>query len=287
MASAELAILCGVPDKEKRPLRFRGFNVRSAEGPRLQPVVLRAPEQARAIVAKTFGLYRRYALLFLILALCVTGPYDLLLLILTGSGPLAKNSDFALTYPLTAFLVAPLISALHIHAVAEIQAGRTPRLRSIAARGLRVLPTAAATAIMTTLGILLGFVMLIIPGILLTFRWYVAVQAAAIEHDGWLAAIRRSRELTVGIYGHLFGFSILIGIIGSVPLFVGKAAATGHDTLAIAFIGGVLLDAFALAFAALATALLYFDLASRHETVSPQTADGDGAVHEGVAVQTR
>jgi hypothetical protein len=189
-------------------------------------------------------------------------------------------------YLLALFLVSPLISALHIHAVAEVRADRIPRLRSIAARGLRVLPTAAATAIMTTLGILLGFVMLIIPGIVLAFRWYVAVQAAAIEHEGWLPAIRRSRELTVGVYGHLFGFGILIGIISGVPLVIARAGVTGHDTLAMAFIGGVLLHAFSLAFAALATALLYFDLASRRDSVSLQAGPDAGTADEKLVVRS-
>jgi hypothetical protein len=137
------------------------------------------------------------------------------------------------------------------------------------AREKRIYP-AAATAIMATLGVLVGFVMLIVPGIILTFRWYVAVQVAAIEHEGWLAVLRRSRQLTVGVYGHLFGFGILIGIIGEVPLVIAKVGVTGHDTLVVAFIGGVMLHAFALAFTALATALLYFDLVSRRESALPQ-----------------
>ncbi len=140
---------------------------------------------------------------------------------------------------------------------------------------------------MTTLGILLGFVMLIIPGIALTFRWYVAVQAAAIEHEGWRPAMRRSRELTVGIYGHLFGFGILIWLIGGVPLAIARVAATGRDTLALAFVGGVFLHAFALAFAALATALLYFDLASRHDFGASQAGHDGGAVYAGDSAQTR
>jgi hypothetical protein len=212
-----------------------------------------------------------------LLALGVIVPYDLLVLIATGSGPLARNSELGVNYLLAVFLVSPLISALHIHAVAEFRADRTPRLRNIAARGLQVLPTAAATAIMTTIGVLIGFVMLIVPGIILAFRWYVAVQAAAIEHGGWLPAMRRSRELTVGVYGHLFGFGILIGIIGEVPLVIARAGVTGHDTLLAAFIGGVVLHAFALAFTALATALLYFDLASRSSSVSAQAERDDGA----------
>jgi hypothetical protein len=123
---------------------------------------------------------------------------------------------------------------------------------------------------MTTLGILVGFAMLIVPGIILAFRWYVAVQTAAIEHEGWLPALRRSRQLTVGVYGHLFGFGILIGIISEVPLVIGRVGVTGHDTLAVAFIGGVMLHAFALAFTVLATALLYFDLVSRRESALSQ-----------------
>lgn len=272
--------------KERRSLRYRGFNVGPAQRVPLESQALRAPASAHTIVAKTFGLYRSYALLFLVLALCVTGPYDLLMLIVTGSGPLTNNSDFGLTFPLATFLVLPLISALHIHAVADIDAGRAPRLRSIATRGLRVLPTAAATAIMTTLGMLLGFMMLVVPGLVLALRWYVAVQAAAVEHDGWLSAIRRSRQLTAGIYGHLIRFWILIVIIGSAPLLVAKAAVTGHDTLAVVFIGGVLLHAFALAFAALARALLYFDVASRHDAGPPPAGDHDAAVHGGGSVQT-
>jgi hypothetical protein len=275
-----------VPGKGKRPLRFRGFNVGSGERERLQVEALPEPEPARAIVAKTFELYRRYPLMFLVLALGVIVPYDLLVLIATGSGPLAKSNEFGVNYLLAVFLVSPLISALHIHAVAEVHAGRTPRLRNIAARGLRVLPTAAATAIMTTLGIAIGFVMLIVPGIILAFRWYVAVQAAAIEHEGWLPAMRRSRELTVGAYGHLFAFGILIAIIGQVPLVIARAGATGQDTLAAAFIGGVLLHAFALAFTALATSLLYFDLASRHSSVSPQAEHDDGTTSAGDSAHT-
>jgi len=238
-------------------------------------MALRAPALARTIVAQAFQLYGRYPLLFLVLALGVIAPYDLLVLIATGSGPLAESNglglgDLVANDLLAMFLVSPLISALHIHAVAEVRAGGTPRLRSIAARGVRVLPTAAATAIMTTLGITIGFVLLIIPGILLTFRWYVAVQAAAIERDGWLPAMRRSRRLTGDIYGHLFAFALLVWFITAVPMAVARAAATGHDTLAAAFIGGMLLHAFALAFAALATALLYYDLTSRFASALPR-----------------
>jgi hypothetical protein len=101
----------------------------SGEPQRIQVEALRDPEPARAIVAKTFELYRRYPLLFLVLALGVTVPYDLLVLVTTGSGPLAEHNGLGVNFLLASFLISPLISALHIHAVAEVHAGCTPRLR--------------------------------------------------------------------------------------------------------------------------------------------------------------
>ncbi|HTU79868.1 MAG TPA: hypothetical protein VMF09_14030 [Solirubrobacteraceae bacterium] len=227
------------------------------------PRSVRDPVPAGSIVVATFELYARYPLLFLALALGVVLPYDTLVLFATGAGPVAKGGGLGSSYLLTLFLVSPLISALHVHAVAELRAGRTPRLGEIAARGLRVLPTAAATAMMVALGVGVGLVLLIVPGVILAFRWYVAVQAAAIENRGWLPALKRSRALTRGVYLHLFWFGILIALITQIPLTIATRAVTGHDTLAGAFIAGVLVHAFILAFTALATALLYFDLAER------------------------
>jgi hypothetical protein len=239
--------------------------------------VQRDPQPLRAILVDAFQLYGRYPLLFLVLALGVVGPYDVIILIATGRGPLMTSGGLGLDYFLAAFLISPLVSALHIHAVAEVRAGRKPALKAIAARGLRVLPTAVATAVMSTLGIAVGFVLLIVPGVILSFRWYVAVQAAAIEGEGWTDALARSRVLTRGVYLHLFGFGFLMAIVTAGPTTIARAAITGHDTLAPAFVGGVLLHAFALAFAALATALLYFDLASRRSV--PAIDIGGAAAH--------
>jgi hypothetical protein len=224
---------------------------------------MRAPIPAREIVASAFALYLRYPLLFLVLALGVVLPYYTLVLIATGVGPIGKGGGLGLSYLPVALLVSPLISALHVHAVAEVRAGRTPRLGEIAARGLRVLPTAAATAMMMTLGVILGLILLIVPGVILGFRWYVAVQAAAIEDRGWLGALKRSRELTRGVYAHIFWLGVLVTVITQIPTTIGTSVVSGHETLAAAFIAGVLVQAFVLAFAALATALLYFDLADR------------------------
>lgn len=114
-------------------------------------------------------------------------------------------------------LIGPLISALHVHAVAEVREGREPRLAAVARQGLLMLPVVVAASIVSGLGIGLGLVALVVPGVILMLRWFVVAQTAAIEHEGWLPALRRSAQLTDGHYGHIFVFLIYIGLIVSVP----------------------------------------------------------------------
>ena len=148
-----------------------------------------APRSARQLVRAAFELYRRYPLLFLVLAAgVITVPYEVIVLAATGAGPFAHGSlSFGVGYLLTLIelaLIGPLVSALHVHAVCEVAEGREPQLASVARRGLRVLPVVAAAAIIAWFGILLGFLVFVVPGIILSLRWYVVAQAAAIEHEG-------------------------------------------------------------------------------------------------------
>jgi len=78
-------------------------------------------------------------------------------------------------------LVGPFVSALHARAVAELAEGRTPRLREVAISGARTLPVVAAAQIIAGIGIGLGAVLFIIPGILLAIRWAVVAQVAAFS----------------------------------------------------------------------------------------------------------
>jgi hypothetical protein len=168
-------------------------------------------------------------------------------------------------------LVVPLVSALHVHAVADVRRDREPRLGPVALRGLKVLPIVAAAPIVSWLGIVAGFA-LIVPGIFLLLRWAVVAQAAAIEHEGWLPALRRSGRLSEDRYGHIAVFLIMVGVIATVPPLAAVAAFGHHDTSAPAFLSGVGLHAITASFSALASALLYYDLVARWKAASEQPA---------------
>lgn len=235
------------------------------------------------IVSDTLLLYRRYPWLFILLAVPVVAAYDFALLAATGQGSLGKGAhgSFAASTLLELLdfsLVGPLISALHAHAVVQVGEGREPKLSSVAARGLAVLPVVAATEIVANICIGLGFLALFVPGLLLALRWAVAAQVAAVENEGWMPSLSRSRKLTSGNYGRIFKLSLLGGVVVLVVHLAAAQIPLGGAASAPSVALGIGLDSITRSLVALALALLYFDL--RHRAASPVVQPTEQALPE-------
>jgi hypothetical protein len=229
------------------------------------------------LIADAFGLYRRYPLLFLVLAAAVIVPFDLIYLAAVGSGGSAPSgaeatAGFGLSL-VDLLIVVPLVSALHMHAVSDVRKGLEPQLGTIAKRGLATLPVVCAAAIMSGLGIFGGAVLFVIPGLYLWIRWFVVAQTAAIEHEGWTSALRRSWSLTEGSSLHVFVFAVCLLLIFAVPsalLVLGNSLVDEPSGIAT-FLAGTVLDVVLLSFTALATALLYYDLRERRAALAAES----------------
>jgi hypothetical protein len=235
----------------------------------VQAIDLGRERSVGEILRTALDMYRRYPLLFATLAVGVIAPYELARLAVTGDGPLGSggsgNAGTLIVFELVYYaLVGPLISALHVHAVIEIGAGRRPRIGPVALQGLRVLAVVAAAEIIAGILIALGFVALIIPGIVLGLRWSVVAQTAAVDHEGWLPALRRSAKLAAGNYGHIFRVLISIGLLTFlISAFAAAATGGGHSTSVAAVLVGIVVYTLIASFAALTLAVLYFDLRAR------------------------
>jgi hypothetical protein len=240
------------------------------------------PRSAWQLIGATFALYQRFPLLFLVFAGVVVIPYQLIVLAVTGAGPLEQGSvgfgTSTLLDLIDVALIHSLISALHVHAVQDVREGIRPELRAVAKRSVRVLPVVSATVLMSFLGSTLGLVALIVPGVLLYLRWSVAGPAAALEKGGWTDALRRSAGLTEDNYWHVFGLLILVFIISAVPGFVLRLIFGNDHTTVASFLADTALTVIVASFTALAVALLYFDLkarfAERLATTKPEPAPG-------------
>jgi hypothetical protein len=227
---------------------------------------LERPRSVADIIGEALDIYQRYPLLFLALALGVIAPYELAVLAATGRGPLTSGGNVGVTYLLLLLdtaMVGPLVSALNIHAVVLVGQQRTPRLGEVVTRALRVLPVVAAAVIVSALGIALGFFALIIPGILLWLRWSVVAQVAAIEHEGWIPSLERSRELTRGRYLHVLGLLLIVGLLSAGISLTFAAIPLGSTAGAASVAVGIASRTLTASLSALALALLYFDLRAR------------------------
>jgi hypothetical protein len=229
-----------------------------------------------SIIAQALDLYQSYPLLFGTLALAVVVPYEVAVLALTGTTTLsgAKGGAGVLLSLLDYVLVGPLISALHIHAVALISDGEKPRLGEVALRGLRVLPVVAAAVVASGLGIALGLLALIVPGILLSLRWAVVAQVASMEHEGWIPALDGSRQLTRGHYLHILGLGVIVTILTGGLTLSARAIPTGAGAGSVAL--SIATHTLTASFSALVFAILYFDLRARRAGSSAGTSESAG-----------
>ncbi len=231
------------------------------------PVIdLGRPRSVFELVRTALSLYGRYPLLFGLLGLVVIAPYELIVLAVTGTAPLAQQSistGTAFTLILLELaLIGPLVSALEVHAVAAIGSGERPALTRVAPRGARCLPIVAAAQIIAGIGIGLGLIAFVIPGVILALRWAVVAQTAAIERTDWLGALRRSGELARGNYLHILGLIVVSSLINYAVTGAGAAIA-GSSAHAPQVALGIVVQTIGRSFTALSTALLYFDLLTR------------------------
>jgi hypothetical protein len=227
------------------------------------------------IFLKTFALYRRFPWLFLVLAAVVVIPYDFLSLLARPGGPLHGSLGVVtgiLLFIADTALVVPLISALHVHAVADVRRGLRPTVGPVARRGLKTLPMVCAAAAASWLGVTAGFLALVVPGVLLYLRWSVVAQAATLGADSWRDALRWSSKLTKGHYLHIFGLLVLTAVTTAVPDLLTNLAFGIRTTTVASFTVRTCVAVATSSFTALALALLYYDLASRYREV-PQTFD--------------
>jgi hypothetical protein len=157
--------------------------------------------------------------------------------------------------------VASLIAQLTVmDAVFSDLCGRPVDFSAAWQRALRRFFPVLGTTFLLSFAVLLGFLLLIIPGIMIFVALAVAFPAVLIEDLGPFRGLQRSRELTKSHRWAIFGIYLVLGIAGFgiigligavVNSLFGQAAGIGSD-----FILKSLVGAYGSAF----VAVLYYQL---------------------------
>jgi hypothetical protein len=110
------------------------------------------------------------------------------------------------------FLNAFVSATLTYGVVKELQGQRASIGACLAVGFKRMLPV-SGVAILAGLAMVGGFILLVIPGFIVLCMLYVSTPASVIEAPGVVGALRRSRELTAGHKGQIFGIVFLLGLM--------------------------------------------------------------------------
>jgi hypothetical protein len=117
-------------------------------------------------------------------------------------------------------------------------------------------------------GIVIGFFLLILPGLYLITVWSVAAPVVVLERPPGLSALARSRELVRGngwqVFGVILLLTILVAVVSGGIELAAESAGTGVG-LAVRVVIGVLVAPIS----ALAQSVLYFELRGIHATTEP------------------
>jgi hypothetical protein len=228
---------------------------------------LESPRSLTELIGAAVDLYFRVPILFLVLAAIAVVPWELIVWLITGDGPLALGRHGFIVGQLVGladyFFVTPLIAAFHVHAVRQFGDGDQPRLFATLRRSLPTLPVVVLVTGITGFATTIGFALLVVPGLLLLARWAVVSQTAALEGGGWTDALRRGTDLTDGHRWDVFWVIFVTGLIVAVPWIVARVFFGHTTTTAASFAVGTAVQVFMRSFGALVLALLYFDLKGR------------------------
>ena len=207
------------------------------------------------LLDQTFSIYRNH---FWVFAGIMMGPSLVLFMLNMSMAPftvsraqpaqpsigLVGGALFAgIIFLLLYFLLVGAAQAATVFAVSDLYLGRTATIRGsynrVTGKVFTVLSTMSLMWILTGI----GFLLFIIPGVILLCRTIVAVPAAMLENLGPMKAISRSMQLTKGHAVKIFVMFVL--------LFIVSIAAAAIFQVPFTFLGGSPLKPHALPFSLL------------------------------------
>jgi hypothetical protein len=171
----------------------------------------------------------------------------------------------------TFLFIIPFLTAAIARATSDVYLEKKPTVGDIYRFALRLTPAVLWATFLVFLTTALGFVALIVPGVIFFVRFAFSPSIVAIEGRRGTKAMGRSWELAKGffwkIFGTIFLAGVLTGIVGgilSLPLtFI--ASAIGPGGWPLAAIGNSASSIITRPFSGIVAVLLYFDMRIRKE----------------------
>jgi hypothetical protein len=231
------------------------------------------PRDITALFGEALGVYFRHALVFIALSAAVVVPVHLIVLgigleqFTAAYDESPSAAEAAISTVVEFLVVAPLITAICIHALRAVASGGRPGAGQSFVAGFEAFTPLFFAVLLAAAGIVLGLLLLIVPGIYLFVRWFFVPQAVVLERARGPEALSRSSAVVQGYWWRTFGLVVMVNLAAALPALVFAAPftalASSTDRALWSMIGTICAGTVTTPFVALFSTLLYHDLRAR------------------------
>jgi hypothetical protein len=252
------------------------------------------PKRIGEIVNAALKLYQQHWKAVITIAAVVIVPVSAVNVLLATRlpelepGDIPTRDDLAAIFSVVAFmallqaLTAPLLTGGLSWLAARFYAGEEPSVQEALQVAFSRFLSLIWVGILSFLAVLGGFILLIIPGILISLRLSFTATTVVIEGQKGTGALGRSWRLSKGLMGKIFLTLVLslvlvaiVQLIVGVPFGIIGDALGGPVGLLIMFIGDALAGTISTPFALIVLVLLYFDARATKEVFNADLLSQD------------
>ena len=224
------------------------------------------------VLGEAWGYYKRFAAHFLIIAFAIYLGAAIIVLLLSLAGSVGAFIGVIIN-----LIAAFLVQAALVKAVQDVRDGRADLDLGETVRAALpfVLPVAVAS-ILASIGIAIGFILIIVPGLILLTFWSLIVPSIVIGGEGITGSFSKSWRTVRGYAWHVFGTYVLVFLILIVFDIVLGLILVALPLLARSFISSIVSGTLVAPFLALVVTLVYYRLIAAHGAPAAEGGPGYG-----------
>ena len=224
------------------------------------------------VLSEAWALYRRFLWQFFLTAFVVFLVLDLVSALAAAAA--GDSSGAAFLWGLISLVVGIVgyfwVQGALVELVRDVRDGRADRTVGETYRAVQPrLPALISAGLLAGLGILVGLVLLIVPGLFLLTIWSMIVPAVVIEGRSAGESFSRSREIVRGNGWSVFGLIFLTFLLVAVASGVIRLIFAPLPDFLDAWIGSLVAHSLTIPFAAAALATAYFRLTASQPAAAP------------------
>jgi hypothetical protein len=212
------------------------------------------------VLGEAWTLYKRYAAHFLVIAFVIYLGAAIIVGVLSLAGAIGSFLGVII-----ALIAGFLVQAALVKAVQDVRDGRVDlNLGETVSAVLPYLLTVTIASILAAIGIAIGFVLIIVPGLILLTFWSLIVPSIVVGGEGVFSSFSKSWRTVRGYAWHVFGTYVLVFLILIVFDIVLGLVLIALPLVARNFISSIVSGTLVAPFLALVVTLVYYRLTAAH-----------------------